>query len=367
MSIRVGVNGFGRIGRTFYRAIHRARDRGVDITLVGANDLGSIDEMANLLTFDSVAGRLDVDVTVEGRDLVVGEDRIRIMREADPTKLPWGELGADVVIESTRMLTDRDLAAAHLVAGARLVIISAPSANADATLVVGVNEEDFDPARHSVISMGSCTTNCLVPMVRVLNDAFGIEAGLMTTVHAVTGEQNLVDGPNPDLRRGRAGFTNIVPTSTGAARATREVIPAMAGVLDGSALRVPVLDGSLTDLTVIAKRPTSVAAVNAAFSAAAASGRLAKVLDYSESPLVSTDIVGRSASCTFDAPLTKVIDRLVKVFGWYDNEWGYSNRLVDLCLVTAMRQQAVKAKSKRLYAQSTPQDAPGRPARGAMT
>lgn len=330
MTVRVGINGFGRIGRMFYRAV---RASGADIDVVAANDLGSLEEMAHLLEFDSVAGRLGMPVEVSDSVLHVGGQRLQLLSEREPKRLPWADLGVDVVLESTRFFTAREEAAAHLDAGAPCVVVTQPSKGADATFVVGVNDNTFDPNLHKVVSNASCTTNCLAPMIKVVNDAFGIERGLMTTVHAYTSEQQLVDGPNKDLRRGRAAAVNIVPTTTGAARAISEVIPDMRGKLDGSALRVPITDGSLTDLTVELSVDASVDDINDAFRQAATNGALARVLDYSERPIVSTDIVGSSASCTFDAPLTQSVGRLLKVFGWYDNEWGYSNRLIDLCQV----------------------------------
>jgi glyceraldehyde 3-phosphate dehydrogenase len=330
MSIRVGINGFGRIGRNFFRA---ARNMGADVDIVAVNDIGSVDTMAHLLRYDSVFGRIDEDVQVADDGIKIGSDSFKVLAERDPKELPWGDLGVDVVVESTGIFSSREQAAMHLDAGAPFVIVSAPSKGADATFVPGVNEDTFDPAKHMVVSNASCTTNCFVPMVKVLDDAFGVERGLMTTVHAYTGDQMLVDGPHRDLRRARAAAINIVPTSTGAARATGLVLEAMQGRLDGQSLRVPVPDGSLTDFTGVLAREASVDEVNEAFRAASAVGRLAAVLDYSDAPLVSTDIVGSPASCTFDSQLTQVIGNLVKVFGWYDNEWGYSHRLVDLVLI----------------------------------
>jgi glyceraldehyde 3-phosphate dehydrogenase len=327
MAIRVGINGFGRIGRNFYRA---AKQAGADIELVAANDLGSVDEMAHLLKFDSVAGKWDADIEAVGDGIKVNGETIKILAERDPNALPWGELGVDLVVESTGIFTDRDKAAMHLDAGAPYVIVSAPSSGADATFVVGVNDDTFDPAAHKVVSNASCTTNCFVPMIKVLDDTFGVERGLMTTVHAYTGDQNLVDGPHKDIRRARAAAVNIVPASTGAARATGLVLQSMQGKLDGTALRVPVPDGSITDFVGVLAKEATVDEVNEAFRAAAESGPLSKVLEYSEAPLVSSDIVGSPASCTFDSPLTMVSGNLVKVLGWYDNEFGYSNRLVDL-------------------------------------
>ena len=330
MSIRVGINGFGRIGRNFYRA---ARQQGADLEVVAVNDLGAIDTMAHLLRCDSVHGRLDADVAVEGDTLRVGDDAVGVLSVRNPEDLPWGDLGVDVVVESTGIFTKRDAAARHLDGGAPRVVVSAPCSGADATFVVGVNDGDFDAARHIVVSNASCTTNCFVPMVKVLDDAFGVERGLMTTVHAYTGDQALVDGPHSDLRRARAAAINIVPTSTGAARATGLVLQSMQGRLDGISMRVPIPDGSITDFTAKLARDATVAEVNAAFAAAAADGPLARVLDYSEAPLVSADIVGSPASCTFDSGLTMAMGDLVKVNGWYDNEWGYSNRLVDMTMI----------------------------------
>ncbi len=327
MSIRVGINGFGRIGRNFYRA---ARSQGADIDVVAVNDLGSIETMAHLLAYDSVHGRLGSGVSVDGDVLSVGDDSLRVLSVRNPEELPWGDLGVDVVVESTGIFTKRDAAARHLDGGAPRVLVSAPCSGADATFVVGVNDSDFDPAVHTVVSNASCTTNCFVPMVKVLDDAFGVQRGLMTTVHAYTGDQALVDGPHSDLRRARGAAVNIVPTSTGAARATGLVLEAMQGHLDGISLRVPIPDGSITDFTAKLASEPSVDEINAAFAQAAAAGPLAGVLDYSEAPLVSSDIVGSPASCVFDSGLTMAMGDLVKVNGWYDNEWGYSNRLVDM-------------------------------------
>jgi glyceraldehyde 3-phosphate dehydrogenase len=336
MTIRVGINGFGRIGRNLFRA---AKQSGADIDFVAVNDLGSVDTMAHLLKYDSVLGRLDYDIQVVGDGIKVEGDTLKVLAVRDPKELPWGDLGVDVVVESTGIFTSRDKAAAHLDAGAPFVIVSAPSAGADATFVPGVNDDTFDPAQHKVVSNASCTTNCFVPMVKVLDDAFGVERGLMTTVHAYTGDQMLVDGLHKDLRRARAAAINIVPTSTGAARATGLVLEAMQGRLDGQSLRVPVPDGSLTDFTGVLTRDVTADEVNDAFKAAAESGPLAAVVDYSDAPLVSSDIVGSPASCTFDSKLTQAIGNLVKVFGWYDNEWGYSYRLVDLVQVVGAANQ----------------------------
>jgi glyceraldehyde 3-phosphate dehydrogenase len=336
MTIRVGVNGFGRIGRNFFRAV---RSQGADIEIVAANDLGSIKDMAHLLKSDSVMGRLDATVEVTADGILVDGKLLKITAERDPKNLPWGDLGVDVVVESTGFFNSRDKAAAHLEAGAPRVIISAPAAGADATFVVGVNDDTFDPAAHLVVSNASCTTNCFVPMVKVLDDAFGIEKGLMTTVHAYTGDQNLVDGPHSDPRRARAAAVNIVPSSTGAARATGLVLTALNGKLDGTSLRVPVPDGSITDFVGVLRADVTVDEVNEAFRAAATSGPLSKVLVYSDDPLVSTDVVGSPASCTYDSGLTMAMGNLVKVLGWYDNEWGYSNRLVDLTRIVGAANQ----------------------------
>ncbi|MGI8661757.1 MAG: type I glyceraldehyde-3-phosphate dehydrogenase [Acidimicrobiales bacterium] len=334
MSIRVGINGFGRIGRNFFRAL---KQQGADIEVVAANDLGSVAMMGHLLRFDSVLGRLPYDVSTADDGITVDGQTIKILAERDPKALPWADLGVDIVVESTGFFTDRDKASAHIEAGAKLVIISAPATNADATFVVGVNDDTFDIAKHTVVSNASCTTNCFVPMVKVLDDAFGVEKGLMSTVHAYTGDQSLVDGPHSDMRRARAAGINITPSSTGAARATGLVLQSMKGKLDGSSLRVPVPDGSITDFVGVLARDVTVEEVNDAFKAAATSGPLSKVLVYSTDPLVSSDIVGQRASCTFDSGLTMALGNLVKVLGWYDNEWGYSNRLVDLVSITAAK------------------------------
>ncbi len=336
MSIRVGINGFGRIGRNFYRAAKKA---GVDIDLVAVNDLAPPAANAHLLKYDSTHGVLSEDVKATDDGISVGGDSFKVFAERDPKVLPWGDLGVDVVIESTGIFTDRDKAAAHIEGGAPRVIISAPANGVDATFVVGVNDDTFDPAQHTIVSNASCTTNCFVPMIKVLDDAFGVEKGLMTTVHAYTNDQNLLDLVHSDLRRSRAAAANIVPASTGAARATSLVMEAMKGKLDGTALRVPVQDGSITDFTGILGKEVTVDEVNEAFRAAAASGPLAKVLVFNEDPIVSSDIVGSPASCTFDAPLTMAMGSMVKVLGWYDNEWGYSNRLVDLALIVGAANQ----------------------------
>jgi glyceraldehyde 3-phosphate dehydrogenase len=326
VTVRVGINGFGRIGRNFYRAVLAT---GADIEIVAANDLGDIKTMAHLLKYGSILGRLPEDVSVDGDTIKVGDRSLKILAEKDPAQLPWKDLGVDVVVESTGFFTDATKARAHVDAGAKKVIISAPAKNEDVTIVMGVNHEDYDPAAHTIISNASCTTNCLGPMAKVLNDEFGIVKGLMTTIHAYTQDQNLQDGPHPYLRRARAAALNIVPTSTGAAKAIGLVLPELKGKLDGYALRVPVPTGSATDLTFEAGRETTVAEVNAAVKAAA-EGPLKGYLKYTEDPIVSSDIVTDPHSCIFDAGLTKVIGNQVKVVGWYDNEWGYSNRLVDL-------------------------------------
>jgi glyceraldehyde 3-phosphate dehydrogenase len=330
MTIRVGINGFGRIGRNFFRAAKKA---GADIDFVAVNDLGSVETMAHLLKYDSVVGRFDGDVEATADGIKVDGDTLKVLAVRDPKELPWSDLGVDVVVESTGFFTSREKAAGHLDAGAPFVIVSAPCSGADATFVVGVNDDTFDPATHKVMSNASCTTNCFVPMIKVLDDAFGVEKGLMTTIHAYTGDQALVDGPHSDLRRARAAAINLVPTSTGAARATGLVLESMQGKLDGQSVRAPVPDGSITDFTGVLSREATKDEVNDAFRAAAESGPLADVLEYSSAPLVSSDIVGEPASCTFDSGLTMSIGNLVKVFGWYDNEWGYSNRLVDITLV----------------------------------
>jgi glyceraldehyde 3-phosphate dehydrogenase len=331
VTVRVGINGFGRIGRNFFRAIAA---RGADIEIVAVNDLGSLTTMAHLLKYDSVLGVLPNTIeAVEGGISVDGKV-LKVLTERDPKALPWGALGVNLVIESTGIFTERDKAAMHLEGGAPLVIVSAPSNGADATIVYGVNHNDFKRGTHTVISNASCTTNCFVPMVKVLDDAFGVENGLMTTIHAYTGDQSLVDGPHSDLRRSRGAAINIVPTSTGAARATSLVLESMKGKLDGTSLRVPVPTGSITDFVANLKKPATVDEINGAFKAAAA-GPLKGILEYTDAPIVSSDIVTNSHSCIFDSDLTMSMGSLVKVLGWYDNEWGYSNRLVDLVLHVA--------------------------------
>jgi glyceraldehyde 3-phosphate dehydrogenase len=332
MATRVGINGFGRIGRTFTRlALERT-----DLEVVAVNDITDARTLAHLLAFDSTYGRLGLTVEHAPDSLIVGGTPISVLSERDPSAIDWGKLGADVVIESTGKFRTRDGAALHLKGGARKVLISAPGNGADLTVVIGINDGEYDPARHDVISNASCTTNCVAPMVKVLVDTFGVERGFMTTVHAYTGDQMLLDGPHTDLRRARSAAANIVPTTTGAARATGLVIPAVAGKLDGVAVRVPVEDGSLTDLAVVLSRDVTAEEVNQAFAAAAA-GPLAGIVRYSTDPIVSRDVIGEPASCVFDAPLTQASRTLVKVFGWYDNEWGYTCRLADLATLVGSR------------------------------
>ena len=339
MAIRVGINGFGRIGRNLFRA---AKLSGAKIEFVAVNDLGSLETLAHLLKNDSVHGKFGGNIKAVRGGISVDGQKLVVLSERNPGDLPWGDLGVDVVIESTGIFADKEKAQPHIDAGAKKVIISAP-ATCDATFVVGVNDDDYDPAKHHVISNASCTTNCFVPMIKVLDDAFGVQEGLMTTTHAYTGDQAIVDGPHSDLRRARAAAVNIIPTSTGAARATGLVLKKMQGKLDGIAMRVPIPDGSVTDFTGIMKKTPSVEAVNEAFKEAARRGPLKSVLEYSEEPLVSADIVGSAASCTLDAGLTMTQGKLVKICGWYDNEWGYSNRLIDLTKIVGTR----RAKKSR--------------------
>ena len=326
MTVRVGINGFGRIGRNFFRAVQAS---GADIEIVAANDLGDLKTMAHLLKYDSILGRFPAEVSVTDGGIKVGDKTLQILAEKDPAQLPWKDLGVDVVVESTGFFTDATAAKAHIDGGAKKVIISAPAKNEDVTIVMGVNHKQYDADAHHIISNASCTTNCLGPMAKALNDEFGIVKGLMTTIHAYTQDQNLQDAPHKDLRRARAAALSIVPTSTGAAKAIGLVLPELKGKLDGYALRVPVPTGSATDLSFEAGRETSVEEVNAAVKAAA-EGELKGFLRYTEDPIVSADIVTDPASCIFDSGLTKVIGNQVKVVGWYDNEWGYSNRLADL-------------------------------------
>jgi glyceraldehyde 3-phosphate dehydrogenase len=327
MTIRVGINGFGRIGRNFYRAV--LAQGADDIELVAVNDLTDNKSLAHLLKYDSILGRLDAEVGFAGDEITVAGKSFTSLEERDPANLPWADLGADIVIESTGLFTDATKAKAHVDGGAKKVIISAPAKNEDVTVVMGVNHDTYDPAAHTIISMASCTTNCLAPLAKALHDAFDIQRGLMTTIHAYTADQNLQDGPHRDLRRARAAALNIVPTTTGAAKAIGIVLPELKGKLDGFALRVPTPTGSATDLTATVAREVTVDEVNAAMKAAA-DGPLKGYLTYTEDPIVSTDIVTDPASCIFDAGLTRAIGDQVKVVGWYDNEWGFSNRLIDL-------------------------------------
>jgi glyceraldehyde 3-phosphate dehydrogenase (phosphorylating) len=327
MTVKIGVNGFGRIGRNFFRAV---RQKGADVDFVGVNDITDAATLAHLLKYDSVLGTYPGDVTASDNGITIDGDELRVFAERDPANLPWKELGAEIVIESTGLFTSRDKAAAHLEAGAQKVIISAPAKGEDLTVVLGVNDDQYDPANHHVISNASCTTNCVAPMAKVLDDAFGLEQGFMTTIHAYTNDQQILDLPHKDLRRARAAAINIIPTTTGAAKATGLVLTHLKGKLDGISMRVPVPDGSVTDLVATLGRDVSIDDVNQAFRAASESGPLAGKLVYTEDPIVSSDIVGTPASCTFDALSTMVLGDTVKIVGWYDNEWGYSNRLVDL-------------------------------------
>ena len=335
MTVRVGINGFGRIGRNFFRAL---KETDHDIDIVAVNDLVPPATNAHLLKYDSTHRRLKEEVSSTDDSITVGGQTFKIFSERDPKAIPWGDLGVDVVVESTGIFTDGEKAAAHVEGGAKRVVISAPATNVDATFVVGVNDDTFDAAKHTIVSNASCTTNCFVPMIKVLDDAFGVEKGLMTTVHAYTNDQNLLDLAHKDLRRARASAVNIVPSSTGAARATALVLESMKGRLDGSSLRVPVQDGSITDFTGIVGREVTVDEINEAYRAAASSGPLANVLVYTEDQIVSSDIIGSPASCTLDAGLSMAMGSMVKVFGWYDNEWGYSNRLVDLSAIVGRGQ-----------------------------
>ncbi len=333
MSVKIGINGFGRIGRNYFRA---ALAQGADIDIVAVNDLTDNKTLAHLLKYDSITGRLDADVTYDDESITVNGHRIAAFAERDPANLPWGELGVDIVIESTGFFTKAELAKKHLEAGAKKVLISAPATGDDVTIVMGVNEDSYNPETDNIISNASCTTNCLAPLAKVFNDAFGIETGLMTTVHAYTADQNLQDGPHSDLRRARAAAVNIVPTSTGAAKAIGLVLPELKGKLDGFALRVPVPTGSITDLTVTTANPVTVEEIKAVYKAAA-EGPLKGILKYTEDEIVSSDIVTDPHSSIFDAGLLRVIGNQVKLSAWYDNEWGYSNRLVDLTEYVAER------------------------------
>jgi glyceraldehyde 3-phosphate dehydrogenase len=334
VTTRIGINGFGRIGRNYFRA---ALAQGADLEIVAVNDLTSPEALAHLFKYDSVGGRLKETIEVKDGNIVVNGNVVKVLAERDPAKLPWGELGVDIVIESTGFFTKAADAQKHIDAGAKKVLISAPASDEDITIVMGVNHNLYDNATHNIISNASCTTNCLGPLAKVVNDEFGIERGLMTTVHAYTADQNLQDGPHKDLRRARAAAINMVPTSTGAAKAIGLVLPELKGKLDGYAIRVPVPTGSATDLTVTVSRETTVEEVNAALKRAAESEELQGFLTYTDEPIVSSDIVGDPASSIFDSGLTKVIGNQVKVVSWYDNEWGYSNRLVDLTELVAAK------------------------------
>jgi glyceraldehyde 3-phosphate dehydrogenase (phosphorylating) len=332
MTVKIGVNGFGRIGRNFFRA---AKQRGADLDFVAVNDITDAKTLAHLLKYDSVLGTYEGEVGTSDNGITVDGDELKVLAERDPANLPWKELGAEIVVESTGLFTDREKAAKHLEAGAQKVVISAPAKGEDLTVVLGVNDDLYDPATHHVISNASCTTNCVAPMAKVLDDAFGIEHGFMTTIHAYTNDQNILDLPHKDLRRARAAAVNIIPTTTGAAKAAGIVMPHLKGKLDGISMRVPVPDGSVTDLVATVRGEVTKEQVNDAFRAAATEGSLAGKLVYTEDPIVSSDIVGTPASCTFDALSTMVMGDTVKIVGWYDNEWGYSNRLVDLVEMVA--------------------------------
>jgi glyceraldehyde 3-phosphate dehydrogenase len=334
VTIRVGVNGFGRIGRNFYRAV--AASQGSNLEIVAVNDLTDTKTLAHLLKYDTTLGTLNSEVRSGEGTITVDGKEIKVLSQRDPAALPWGDLGVDIVVESTGHFTDAEKAKAHIAGGAKKVIISAPAKNEDATFVLGVNDGDYDPAKHNVISNASCTTNCVAPLAKVLQDAFGITKGFMTTIHAYTNDQVTLDFPHKDLRRARAAAVNIIPTTTGAAKAVALVMPELKGRLDGYSLRVPVPVGSITDLVVELEREVTKDDVNAAYKAAA-EGQLKGYLAYSEDPIVSSDIVGSPASCIFDSPLTMANGNQVKVFGWYDNEWGYSNRLADLTSLVAAR------------------------------
>jgi glyceraldehyde 3-phosphate dehydrogenase len=335
VTVRVGINGFGRIGRNFWRAAHAGGPAGFEIA--AANDLGDIRTFAHLLKYDTVLGTLDLEVSADDDCITVGDQKIKWFAQRDPAALPWADLGVDIVLESTGHFTDAAGAGKHIQAGAKKVIISAPATGEDITVVMGVNDAAYDPATHHILSNASCTTNCVAPMAKVLLDSFGIVKGMMTTIHAYTNDQVILDFAHKDLRRARAAAQNIIPTTTGAARATALALPELKGKLDGLSMRVPVMDGSVTDLVVQLKREVTVADVNAAYLAAAIDGPLQPYLHYTADPIVSSDIVGTPWSCTFDSQLTMAEGDQVKVIGWYDNEWGYSNRLVDLARLVAER------------------------------
>jgi glyceraldehyde 3-phosphate dehydrogenase len=335
MTVRVGINGFGRIGRTYLRAaLDRAEAGTQDVEVVAINDITSPATLAHLLEYDSTFGRIGREVSHDDSSITVDGRRIAVSAERDPAALPWSDYGAGIVIESTGRFRDRDSAALHLKAGAHTVLLSAPGKNADATIVMGVNDTTYDRRQDRIVSAASCTTNCVAPMVKVLNDAFGIERGMMTTIHGYTNDQSLLDGPHKDLRRARSAALSIIPTSTGAARAVGLVLPELAGALDGIAVRVPVEDGSLTDLAVVLRREVTSEEINAVFDEAA-EGPLNGILRVSKAPIVSRDVIGDPASCIFDPALTQAHGTLAKIFGWYDNEWGYTNRLLDLTALVA--------------------------------
>ncbi len=334
MTVKVGINGFGRIGRNLFRA---AKERGADIDFVGVNDITDPATLAHLLKYDSVLGKFKLSVEADGDGIIVDGDRLQVFSERDPANLPWKKVEAEVVVESTGLFTEAEKARKHIESGAQKVIISAPAKGEDITVVLGVNDHQYDPTEHNIISNASCTTNCVVPMAKVLGDAFGIERGFMTTVHAYTNDQNLLDLPHKDLRRARAAAINIVPSSTGAAKASSLALPELKGKMDGFALRVPVPDGSVTDLVCVLKREATRDEVNEAYRKAAESGSLKGILAYTEDPIVSSDIVGSAYSCTFDSLSTMAIGNLVKAIGWYDNEWGYSNRLVEVVQLVGSR------------------------------
>ncbi len=334
MPTRVGINGFGRIGRNFFRA---ARAKGSDLDVVAVNDITDPASLAHLLKYDSIFGRVTEEIKVVNDGFTFAGAEVKVVAERDPAALPWGELGVDVVVESTGLFTKRDDAAKHITAGAKKVIISAPAKDEDITIVMGVNEDSYDPGSHEVMSNASCTTNCVVPLVKILNDNWGIEKGYMTTCHAYTNDQNIQDAPHKDLRRARAAAVNIIPTSTGAASAAALALPELKGKLDGISLRVPVTDGSITDVVATLGTEVTIEEVNDAYREAAASARMKGILQYTEDPIVSTDVVGNAHSCIFDSQMTMVNGNMVKVLGWYDNEWGYSNRLVDLTELVASK------------------------------
>jgi glyceraldehyde 3-phosphate dehydrogenase (phosphorylating) len=334
MTIKVGINGFGRIGRNLFRA---AKERGADVEFVAVNDITDPKTLAHLLKYDSLLGTFKLPVESDGDGIIVDGDRLQVLSERDPGNLPWKKLEAEIVVESTGLFTEAEKAGKHLEAGAQKVIISAPAKGEDITVVLGVNDDQYKPAEHHIVSNASCTTNCVVPMAKVLGDAFGIERGFMTTVHAYTNDQNLLDLPHKDLRRARAAAINIVPASTGAAKASSLALPELKGKMDGFALRVPVPDGSVTDLVCVLKREVTREEVNEAYRKASETGSLKGILAYTEDPIVSSDIVGSAFSCTFDSLSTMAIGNLAKVLGWYDNEWGYSNRLIELVELVGSR------------------------------